>query len=230
MVVQTVILLIACIKLFSKSYIQEKGKNLATKEDIGGITTIVENIKAEISENNEILKSNLSLKSEHKLNVRAGERDALFSYFKSVKKLTSMLVRFDFTYYTENDHEELRNIDRTFEQYFLDREGDYGMVLLYYPSKKIVELNQEMSLAFNDMLYLLVQAKIDIVLEYELYNIKNKVPSKEGLQAYATMREKVRDRLKKYNEEKLVLYSKILESTNNLIVEIRIRLNQLGEI
>ena len=44
---------IVCFKLFVKSYCTEKGKNLATKEDIGEITQIVESIKSSLAKETE---------------------------------------------------------------------------------------------------------------------------------------------------------------------------------
>jgi len=53
---------------FFKSYFQEKGKNLATKEDIGEITQTVEKIKNQISFSTQ---SKLSLKTEERNSVVA---------------------------------------------------------------------------------------------------------------------------------------------------------------
>ena len=49
-------------KLYAKSYSSEKGKNLATKEDISEITEIVESIKTSLSNKTEELKSDYLIK------------------------------------------------------------------------------------------------------------------------------------------------------------------------
>lgn len=58
----------ACGLLFLKSYfpkyLEEKGKNLATKEDIEEITRKVESVKAEIEENKLIFQQKYQLKHE----------------------------------------------------------------------------------------------------------------------------------------------------------------------
>ena len=52
------------IKSFLSPYLQEKGKNLATKEDIESITKKVENIKAEIEKYQSIFQAKYQLKFE----------------------------------------------------------------------------------------------------------------------------------------------------------------------
>ena len=46
--VQIIGFIVVGVKLFAKSYSSEKGKNLATKQDIGEITQIVESIKTSL--------------------------------------------------------------------------------------------------------------------------------------------------------------------------------------
>jgi len=71
------------LKLFAKSYSSEKGKNLATKEDIGEITQIVESLKASLTIKTEEIKSELSYKNEHLIHLRASERAAIINYYKA---------------------------------------------------------------------------------------------------------------------------------------------------
>ena len=54
-------ILVSLYLAFFKSYFQEKGKNIATQEDIGPITKIVEGIKSDLSTKIEEVKANLSL-------------------------------------------------------------------------------------------------------------------------------------------------------------------------
>jgi len=52
------------IKSFLPKYFEEKGKNLATKEDIEEITHKVESVKAEISQSQSIFQAKYRLKHE----------------------------------------------------------------------------------------------------------------------------------------------------------------------
>src|SRR5260221_1037949 len=47
--------------LYLKKYFSQKGKNLADKEDLEDLTTIVEEVKSKFQEENEILKTNLGI-------------------------------------------------------------------------------------------------------------------------------------------------------------------------
>lgn len=59
--IQLAILFVGCYIAFWKSYFTEKGKNLATVQDISQITELVESVKAEFAKETESLKSKLQL-------------------------------------------------------------------------------------------------------------------------------------------------------------------------
>ncbi|MBS1532303.1 MAG: hypothetical protein JSU01_18520 [Bacteroidetes bacterium] len=82
-IIQIAGFILVCLKLYAKAYSTEKGKNLATKEDIGEITQIVESIKTSLAKETEELKSDLSFKSEHLIHLRAAERAAIINYYKA---------------------------------------------------------------------------------------------------------------------------------------------------
>lgn len=85
-----------CIMLYVKSYSSEKGKNLATKEDTGRITTIVEDIRNSYVIKTEEIKSELSYKNEHLIHLRAAERTAIINYYKATWALVLNLERVNF--------------------------------------------------------------------------------------------------------------------------------------
>ncbi|HSD07911.1 hypothetical protein [Flavobacterium sp.] len=60
-----------------KSYFQERGKNLATKEDIGEITKIVEDVKHSFTKETEQLRSSLSLFNNVFAGLVGEERNAI---------------------------------------------------------------------------------------------------------------------------------------------------------
>jgi len=121
---------IICIKLYAKSYVNEKGKNLATKEDIGEITQIVESIKTSLTIKTEELKSDLLYKNEHLIHLRAAERAAIINFYKTTWVLILNFTRTDFTKYeidsfgntVDDAGNELETFSRTDEisnpQYF----------------------------------------------------------------------------------------------------------------
>jgi hypothetical protein len=68
------------INHYYPNYMKYKAKNLATKEDIGEITTIVESIKTDMAKDTEKLKAVLSLENQNKFSVKNEERKALMDY------------------------------------------------------------------------------------------------------------------------------------------------------
>ncbi|HGE6917179.1 TPA: hypothetical protein ACGCBC_000829 [Pseudomonas aeruginosa] len=76
---------LAWLLLFPKRYIGEKGKNLATKEDIGEITNEIEKVKNQYSADLEGLKAGLSHRAKY-YGYRY-ERE-----FQVLEELTSLLV------------------------------------------------------------------------------------------------------------------------------------------
>ena len=67
---EVLILLLLLYLAFLKSYFQEKGKNIATKEDVEEITSLVESVK-----------SQLQFSLQAKLSLRAEEHQVVIDYF-----------------------------------------------------------------------------------------------------------------------------------------------------
>lgn len=87
-------------KNYFPKYLEEKAKNTATKEDIGKITLIIENIKYEYNENLEILKSELKTKDSQIKALRDGaltgvlnRQTAIYNrQLKAIDELWSVIV------------------------------------------------------------------------------------------------------------------------------------------
>jgi len=81
-----IITLYLIIKNLLPSYFSEKGKNLATKDDIAKITSLVESVKHTFTTETEKLKANLQLLTNIQVGVESEERNAIVDlnekYFK----------------------------------------------------------------------------------------------------------------------------------------------------
>lgn len=88
-------------------YFGEKAKNLATKEDIGEITKIVEIIKTNLLKETEILKGNISIINQNSFNVSSLYREALIDYNKKYSSWLNSILVFYPQEYDENNIEEL---------------------------------------------------------------------------------------------------------------------------
>ena len=83
LVLEALILLLLLYLAFLKSYFQEKGKNVATKEDVEEITSLVEAVK-----------SQLQFSLQAKLSLRAEEHQALVDYFSKYSVWLSAITNF----------------------------------------------------------------------------------------------------------------------------------------
>ena len=95
------------LKEFLPGYIREKGKNLATKEDIGEITRGVESVKNDFSTNLERLKADLKANIQQQLGLFGKRNDALTQFFENAASVLVFLRSpFHFRY------EDLDGLDR----------------------------------------------------------------------------------------------------------------------
>ena len=82
------LLILVSIALFSGflvlivSYLKNKGKNLADKEDIQKITALVEEVKTDFIKETEFLKANLNILTNTQLNLISEERNAIIDINK----------------------------------------------------------------------------------------------------------------------------------------------------
>ena len=69
----------------------EKGKNLATKEDIGEITEKIENVKSAYAADLEEIKSTLTAINQQRLHLFEKRTDAMIQFFEDASILLSSL-------------------------------------------------------------------------------------------------------------------------------------------
>lgn len=81
-VIQITILIIGFIGLNRKSYNLEKGKNLATKEDIGEITKTIESIKTDFIRETEQIKTDLQFDHQVKLSFYNDRKNAVTNLYE----------------------------------------------------------------------------------------------------------------------------------------------------
>ena len=72
-----ILIIVVIIKFSVPSYLKQKGKNLADKEDIAELTKKVETVKSDFNEKIEYLKTDLNFINHNKISVKSLEREAL---------------------------------------------------------------------------------------------------------------------------------------------------------
>lgn len=203
-----------------KKYFETKGANQATKEDIGEITKIVENIKSDLSQQNELLKAQLSLINQHRLNVKTAERDAIFDFNRQKSVWLYSLVRFSFYKYNIENYKEtiqLTYLDFQKRQYEFDLAEAHLVLLLHEETffdlnkrliEQIAELNKIASQTTYDLFYAFSKAELNLETEQK--------PLEQSKIRYNLNKELLSVQ-QKHNE----LTSKQFEKVNQLDIEMR---------
>ena len=144
------------IGLFAKkylpSYLQQKGLNLATKEDIKEITEKIESVKTQYMKVIVELSAEISIRNEQKLRVLEKRNEALLKLFEACQELITRKFSIDLPYFllkqsqiapnnqtfTENFLIKIvshfRNYQLSTERLFLKVMSSGTRVFLFYPS------------------------------------------------------------------------------------------------
>lgn len=128
-------------------YFEAKGTNQATKEDIGEITEIVENIKSDLLLQNEFLKAHLSFQNQHKLNVKSAEREALFDFNKRASAWIYSLIRFTFSGYNIENYKEIKLMRIEFSKRQYECDLAEAHLALFLREKGFFELKRDLTIS-----------------------------------------------------------------------------------
>ena len=139
-----------CFKLYFKSYSTEKGKNLATKEDIGEITQIVESIKTSLTIKTEELKSDLSYKNEHLIHLRAAERSAIINYYKATWALVLNFTRTDLIKYDVDNFSDLNKIKDEISNLKYSRDLSESELMFFYYEPELTSILGKLNLTLSE--------------------------------------------------------------------------------
>lgn len=104
-----ILVLIGLYLALFKSYFQEKGKNIATSEDIEDLTLKVESIKQNFIEKNASLKAKLDLLTNLQISHKNDERNSLIEFHKTIKSWIRLLIESSPTLMNDYDNQEIQN-------------------------------------------------------------------------------------------------------------------------
>ncbi len=174
LVVQTLIIFLLLYVAFLKSYFGEKGKNLATKEDVQEITTLVESVK-----------SQLEYSLQAKLGLRNLEREALVDYFSKYYVWQAAILNFGSICMSE---EELRDLEETRNQLDLlkmDFDLATGKMELFVENADISSQYSKLMLETAELARHSVCASYEIQQKYlECEHMKSETPPSEQVEKY----------------------------------------------
>lgn len=195
------------VKHYWPKYFEAKATNQATKEDIGEITKIVENIKSDLSQQNELLKAQLSLNNQHKLNIKTAEREAIFDFNRQKSVWLYSLKRFSFYEYTLENYKEtipLTYLDFQKRQYESDLAQAH--LILLFPDPVFFDLNKRLIEKIE------VANTITLEITYEIHYAFSRAELSLAVEQNALEQSKIRNNL---NKELFSIHQKHKESTTN---------------
>jgi hypothetical protein len=132
-VVEGLILVFVLYMAFAKSYVEKKGENLATKEDVQEITSLMESVKSRVE---------YSLQA--KLSLRAEEHNALVDYFAKYYAWLSALLNCTLPTVKYDDPTLLDQIRQQMETAQLEFGPAIGRMELFVDNAEILAQHSEL--------------------------------------------------------------------------------------
>lgn len=162
---------------FLKAYFQEKGKNLATKEDIQEMTSLVESVK-----------SQLQYSLQAKLSLRAEEHDALIDYFTKYSVWLSAISNFTLTGVNKDNVAKLSEIRSQLDTCHRDVDLAASKMQLFTNNAEILAQHGELmveTLKFGHHAQLATFEFEEIYLEAK--HVSQDTPSTENLERFSSL-------------------------------------------
>ncbi len=194
--IQAVSLLLVSYLVFFKTYFQEKGKNLATKEDIEEITSVVESVK-----------SQLEFSLQARLSLRAEEHQALVDCFTKYGAWLSAIRNCSFVgidYESIGRLAELRShMDRLGEDADLAAER----MELFVENPDLVQQRGILGIKTLDFQGHVHQATFTFAQHYiRVQQMRLKTPVAEQIQPYKVLLDTEKELYKNYKEMQRGMY------------------------
>lgn len=135
-----IMILLGLYLAFFKSYFQEKGKNLATNEDIEELTNKVESVKQNFIEKNANIKAKLDLLTNLQINHKNDERKTIIEFHKIIRKWIGLLTESSPTLIDDYDDQEIQNKIHQYELTYNEVRGAEAMLELFVNDEKLTKL------------------------------------------------------------------------------------------
>lgn len=119
-------------------YFREKGKNLATKEDIGGITHEIEDVKNQYSSDLEKFKADLQVMVRNESILTENINEALMNFFRDVTSLYYEKLTVYFGDFPVDRGEVMMEYQTSTTQLFAKISSDYYILSLYFENESEV--------------------------------------------------------------------------------------------
>jgi hypothetical protein len=201
-VLEVLILLLLLYLAFLKSYFQEKGKNVATKEDVEEITSLVESVK-----------SQLQFSLQAKLSFRAEEHQALIDYFSKYSVWLSAITNWSAVGINKDNTSRLAEIRTQLDMLHQDFDLAAGKLELFVENEEIRSQHSPLVIETLKFQAQAQQATFEIEgIHLEAKQMQLTTPLDKQAERYRELLGKERDLYKKHKEEQLEIYRALFPS------------------
>lgn len=197
---EVVILLLLLYVAFLKSYFQEKGKNVATKEDVEEITSLVESVK-----------SQLQFSLQAKLSFRAEEHQALVDYFSKYSVWLSAITNWSAVGINKENASRLAEIRSELDMLHQDFGLAAAKLELFVENEDIRSQHGPLIIETLKFHTHAQQATFDIeAIHLETKQMQLTTPPEKQAERYRELLGKESAHYKKHKEEQLAMYRAVL--------------------
>lgn len=159
------------VKNFLPSYFNEKGKNLATKEDVEEITEKVEKIKSEFIKDIEFIKADLSYINQNKFSIKAAERDSLIETNNKYSEWLNYMINVSFADINSKNYLKLNEYYKEIKNKKLSFDIAQDNLHLFLHDVELMKVKMECITETTKLEYIIVKGIIDILNHFYLENI-----------------------------------------------------------
>lgn len=200
LMLEVVILLLLLYVAFLKSYFQEKGKNVATKEDVEEITSLVESVK-----------SQLQFSLQAKLSFRAEEHQSLVDYFSKHSVWLSAITNWSAVGINKENASRLAEIRSELDMLHQDFGLAAAKLELFVENEDVRSQHAPLVIETLKFQAHAQQATFDIEgIHLEAKQMQLTTPPGKQAERYRELLGKESALYKKYKEEQLAMYGAVL--------------------
>lgn len=140
LIIQILLLLASVYLAFFKSYLTEKGKSAALKEDLNDLTIKVESVKSEFVKEQEILKTDLQRVLSNEVSYRNEERTAIISYHGIINEWLYSIDEIGFGNYNKSNIDTLIDVRIRIARFYAKAGISQSKVSLLVENKNLVKI------------------------------------------------------------------------------------------
>ncbi len=123
-----------------KSYFHEKGKNIATSEDVEKLTLKVESVKQQFIEKNANLKAKLDLLTNLQISHKNDQRTAIIDFHNKLGSWIGLLTESTPSLVDNYDNTEIQNKIYSYDFAYREVLNAQSILELFIDDKKLIEL------------------------------------------------------------------------------------------